>query len=76
MDKAAAIVTALGGARNIVEIEPCTTRLRTQVSDPAQVDEAGLRAAGAVAVLRSGVVIQVVVGTEADILASDIEDLL
>ncbi|HEX2314009.1 MAG TPA: PTS glucose/sucrose transporter subunit IIB [Thermomonospora sp.] len=76
MDKAEAIVAALGGAGNIVEIEPCATRLRTEVSDPGQVNEAALKAAGAHGVMRSGRVVQVVVGPEADTLATDIEDLL
>ncbi len=76
MDKAEAIVTALGGAGNIVDIEPCATRLRTVVSDAAKVDEAALKAAGAFGVMRSGRVVQVVVGPEADTIASDIEDIL
>ncbi|REE98474.1 glucose PTS transporter subunit EIIB [Thermomonospora umbrina] len=76
MDKAEAIVAALGGAGNIVEIEPCATRLRTEVSDPARVNEPALKAAGAHGVMRSGRVVQVVVGPEADTLATDIEDLL
>jgi PTS system N-acetylglucosamine-specific IIB component len=76
MDKAEAIVAALGGAGNIVEIEPCATRLRTEVSDPGKVDEAALKSAGAFGVIRSGRVVQVVVGPEADTIASDIEDIL
>ncbi len=74
--KAEQIVAALGGAENIVEIEPCITRLRTEVQDASRVDEAGLKAAGAPGVLRSGTVVQVVVGPEADTIASDIEDLM
>jgi len=74
--KAEQIVAGLGGADNIVEIEACITRLRTEVSDSGLVDERTLKAAGAHGVLRSGTVIQVVVGPEADTLASDIEDLL
>lgn len=74
--KAEQIVAALGGADNIVEIEPCITRLRTEVADSGRVDEAALKAAGAHGVVRSGRVVQVVVGPEADTLASDIEDLL
>ncbi|MFC0036859.1 PTS transporter subunit EIIB [Actinomadura rayongensis] len=75
-ERAEAIVAALGGAANIVAVEPCTTRLRSEVRDGARVDEPGLRAAGAIAVLRSGGVVQVVVGPEADALAADIEDVL
>jgi PTS system N-acetylglucosamine-specific IIB component len=76
MDKAEAIVAARGGADNIVEIEPCATRLRTEVSDGGKVDEAALKRAGAFGVMRSGTVVQVVVGPEADTIASDIEDIL
>jgi N-acetylglucosamine PTS system EIIB component len=76
MDKAKQIVDGLGGVDNILDIEPCITRLRTEVRDSSRVDEAALKAAGAHGVLRSGQVVQVVVGPEADTLASDIEDLL
>lgn len=75
-DKAAAILAALGGGGNVVEIDPCITRLRCKVHDEAQLDEAALKAAGAHGVLRQGEVVQVVVGPEADSLAEDIEDLL
>ena len=75
MDKAQQIVAGLGGASNIVEIEPCITRLRTEVHDASLVDEGALKAAGAHGVLKAGNVIQVVVGPEADTIASDIEDL-
>jgi PTS system N-acetylglucosamine-specific IIB component len=74
--KAEQIVAALGGAGNIEDLEPCATRLRTEVTDESLVDEAALKAAGAHGVMRSGRVVQVVVGPEADTLASDIEDLM
>lgn len=75
-DTAEQIVAALGGAANIVEIEPCITRLRTEVGDASLVDEAALKAAGAHGVMQAGTVVQVVVGPQADTLASDIEDML
>lgn len=74
--KAEQILAGLGGADNIVEIEPCITRLRTEVEDETKVDQAALKAAGAHGVMASGTVIQVVVGPEADTLADDIEDLM
>jgi len=74
--KAQQILDALGGADNIVEIEPCITRLRTEVTDASLVNEAALKAAGAHGVIKSGSVVQVVVGPEADNLAEDIEDLM
>ena len=75
MSKAEQILAGLGGDDNVVDLEPCITRLRVEVADPGLVDEAALKAAGAIAVVRSGTAVQVVVGTEADTLASDIEDL-
>jgi PTS system N-acetylglucosamine-specific IIB component len=74
--KAEQILAGLGGADNIVEIEPCITRLRTEVEDGTKVDQAALKAAGAHGVIVSGNVVQVVVGPEADTLAEDIEDLM
>jgi len=76
VDKAKRIVDGLGGVDNILDLEPCITRLRTEVRDPSLVDDAALKAAGAHGVMRSGRVVQVVVGPEADTLASDIEDLM
>ena len=74
--KAEQILAGLGGAGNIVEIEPCITRLRTEVKDPALVNQAALKSAGAHGVIASGNVVQVVVGPEADNLAEDIADLM
>ena len=76
MTKAEQILAGLGGADNVVDIEPCITRLRTEVKDGALVDEKALKAAGAHGVMQSGKVVQVVVGPEADNLADDIEDLM
>jgi N-acetylglucosamine PTS system EIIB component len=75
MSKAVQILAALGGDANIIDLEPCITRLRVEVIDPALVNEAALKATGAFGVVRMGRVVQVVVGVEADTLASDIEDL-
>lgn len=75
-DQAAALLAALGGLTNIDEIEPCTTRLRCLVKDPARVDRLALRAAGAFGVMTHGRVVQVVVGPQVDTLASDLDDLM
>jgi PTS system N-acetylglucosamine-specific IIB component len=76
MGKAEDLIEALGGAKNIEEIEACATRLRTVVVDPQIVDEQGLKAAGAFGVLTAGPVLQVIVGGEADGLAMDINDII
>ena len=69
------IVSGLGGRENISDLEPCITRLRVEVEDQEKVDEDALRAAGAFGVVRSGRVVQVVVGPTADDLASEIAAL-
>ena len=73
--KAEQILAALGGVGNVVELEPCITRLRVEVTDPALLDEDALRASGVLGVVRSGRIIQVVVGPEADALAAAIDTL-
>ncbi len=75
MSKAEQILAALGGVNNVVDLEPCITRLRVEVADPTQVDEAGLKETGAFGVVRSGRVVQVIVGPEADNLAAELEGL-
>ncbi|MEU3872797.1 MULTISPECIES: PTS glucose/sucrose transporter subunit IIB [Streptomyces] len=74
--KAEKIVAGLGGIDNIEEIEGCITRLRTEVADASLVDEAALKAAGAHGVVKMGTAIQVVIGTDADPIAAEIEDML
>jgi len=76
VSKAEQIIAGLGGADNIVELEPCITRLRTELRDSSRVDEAALRAAGAHGVMKVGNNVQVVVGPEADTLADEMEDLM
>ncbi|MBG0813298.1 glucose PTS transporter subunit EIIB [Planomonospora sp. ID82291] len=73
---AGAIIAGLGGAENIIDIEPCITRLRTEVHDASKVDRAALRAAGAHGVMAAGNVVQVVVGPQADTIAGDIVDII
>lgn len=75
-DRPEKILAALGGAGNVVEIEGCITRLRCELEDGSLVDEGALKAAGAHGVMKMGAVVQVVVGPEADTIASDIQDLM
>ena len=75
-DQAVNILAGLGGVANIIDIEPCTTRLRSEVRDPALVDVTALWAAGAHGVMIAGRVVQVVVGPSVDTLATEIEELM
>ncbi|MFC9649728.1 glucose PTS transporter subunit EIIB [Streptomyces sp. NPDC056937] len=74
--KAEKIVAGLGGLDNIEEVEGCITRLRTEVVNPDLVDETALKAAGAHGVVKMGTAIQVVIGTDADPIAGEIEDMM
>ena len=60
------LIDALGGHLNIVEVEPCTMRIRVQVKSQRDVDEAALRVDGVLAVVRSGDVVQIVCGAQSD----------
>jgi PTS system N-acetylglucosamine-specific IIB component len=75
-ERAAKILAAIGGPDNVIELEPCITRLRCELEDDSLVDERALRALGVHGVVRMGGAVQIVVGPEADTIASDIEDLL
>lgn len=76
MSQAEQILAGLGGRENIVEIEACTTRLRTELADISLVNDGALMAAGAHGVIRAGSRVQVVVGPGAEILASYFQELL
>ncbi len=69
--QAAAWLAALGGAGNLQAIDACTTRLRLKVAEQGKANEARLKALGARGVLRlSDHDLQVVIGPEADLIAS------
>ncbi|WP_067781478.1 PTS transporter subunit EIIB [Actinomyces vulturis] len=70
------LIQGLGGMSNIATLEPCVTRLRTEVHDPSLVDRALLKACGAHGVFAIGPVVQVVVGPNADTIASDLDEEL
>lgn len=62
---AAAIVAAVGGEDNITSLYHCVTRLRFGLVDRARVDEAAVRAVGAVqAINDSGQQFQVIIGND------------
>ena len=71
-----ALIDALGGHLNIVEVEPCTMRIRIQVKSQRDVDEAALRVDGVLAVVRSGDVVQIVCGAQSDDVAAAMMDIL
>ncbi|MGY2485875.1 N-acetylglucosamine-specific PTS transporter subunit IIBC [Cupriavidus sp. CP313] len=70
-------VEALGGPANLVVVDACTTRLRLNVADIGAVSEPQLKALGVRGVLkRPPNVVQVVIGPQAEQIASDIRAVL
>ena len=71
--RAAAFVTALGGAENLTSVDACATRLRLVVSNADAVDQAALKRLGAHATVKvSSNALQVVLGPIADQVAGEI----
>ena len=71
------IINLLGGRDNIEDVDACMTRLRVSVKDVNQVGgEADWKAAGAMGLIVKDSGVQAVYGPKADILKSDIQDLL
>ena len=71
------IINLLGGRENISDVDACMTRLRVSVNYVAEVgDEAAWKQAGAMGLIIKDNGVQAVYGPKADILKSDIQDLL
>lgn len=71
------IIALLGGRENITLVDACMTRLRVTVKDPDLVaDEEKWKAEGALSLMKKGSGIQAVYGPKADVLKSDINDIL
>ena len=71
------IINLLGGRNNIADVDACMTRLRITVHNPDLVgDEAGWKQAGAMGFIVKGSGIQAIYGPKADVLKSDIQDVL
>ncbi len=73
-EKAALFLKALGGHSNLTSIDSCITRLRLSLKDMSLADEDRLKALGAIGVVRIGENnLQVIVGTEAEQIASEMK---
>ncbi|MDO4942260.1 MAG: PTS transporter subunit IIBC [Lachnospiraceae bacterium] len=75
--KAERIIVLLGGRENIELVDACMTRLRVTVKDVNKVAELpAWKAEGAMGLVKKDKGIQAVYGPKADILKSDINDIL
>ena len=71
------IIALLGGRENIVDVDACMTRLRVTVKDADKVaDLDDWKKEGALGLVKKDNGIQAVYGPKADVLKSDINDLL
>ena len=71
------IIVLLGGRDNITLVDACMTRLRVTVKNPDLVaDETAWKSEGALGLVKKGTGIQAIYGPKADILKSDINDIL
>lgn len=75
--QASRIIELLGGKDNIVDVDACMTRLRVTVKDETKVaDLEAWKKEGALGLMKKGNGIQAVYGPKADVLKSDILDIL
>ncbi|MGN1412039.1 MAG: PTS transporter subunit IIBC [Oscillospiraceae bacterium] len=71
------IISLLGGRENIVLVDACMTRLRVTVKNPDLVaDINAWKSEGALGLVKKDTGIQAIFGPKADILKSDINDIL
>ena len=71
------IINLLGGRANIVDVDACMTRLRVTVKDADKVGNAEQwKAEGATGLVMKGQGVQAIYGPKADVLKSDIQDIL
>lgn len=71
------IISLLGGRENIVFVDACMTRLRVTVKNPDLVaDTDAWKKEGALGLLKKDTGIQAIYGPRADVLKSDINDIL
>ena len=71
------IIALLGGRENITLVDACMTRLRVTVKDASKVaGEAEWKAEGALGLVMKDTGIQAIYGPKADVLKSDINDIL
>lgn len=75
--KAETILIGLGGAENVENMDVCATRLRVDVKDMNQVNEPKIKSAGIAGINKTSANhIQVIVGTEVEFVANEIEKML
>ena len=70
------IFSGLGGKENILDLDCCITRLRVTVKDSAKVNEEVLKASGAKGVIKKGVGVQIIYGSQVIGIKNRLEECL
>ena len=71
------ILAALGGKENLVTLDNCITRLRLSIADMSLVDDAKLKANGALGVIKLDEHnLQVVIGAQVHVVKEEIANLI
>ena len=76
VEKAPAVLEALGGESNIVSVDACITRLRVEVKDKSKVDKDKLKSLGAAGVIEVGKGVQAIFGAKADGYKNEIKKIM
>lgn len=71
-----AIVNALGGKKNISDVDCCATRLRCSVFNSEMVNKELLKMTGASGVIQKGKGVQIIYGPRVSVIKSNVEDYL
>lgn len=75
--KGAAVLAALGGKENIASLDNCITRLRLSVNDMSLVNDAKLKAHGALGVVKLDQHnLQVVIGTQVHLVKNEMQAIM
>ena len=75
-EKAALILEALGGEKNIQNLDCCITRLRIVLKDEKKLDKTYLEKISLLDILQAGKVVQIILGTEAENIKYSIEQII
>lgn len=75
-ERPTAIIQALGGRDNLVDVDNCATRLRVTVKDGEMVNKEALQETGSRGVIVKGEGVQVIYGPQVSVIKNEIEEEL
>ena len=71
------ILEGLGGKENLVSLDYCITRVRTEVKDPLLVDESKIKSSGCSGIFRPNkTIVQVIIGPKVQFVYDEIKKMV